>query len=288
MQDWDLVIRTQRSHDYVLKLVLLRDSVYHRQLSARRHALHLAIGRATQQRSKGRLNEVSGTLAYHYSLTEQADLGFPFTALAGGQCLRVFSLAEANRYFASALALYKADPTCEDGDQFAKLLADYALTARLSLEVKTLTGLADRVRPILERFGDSSAHAHFLHHYISCLVWNGRYRDALEVSRALLAMAERLDEDDVLACALVAEMSVSCYCGTLKNDEFEARRRKVEALLVEMKDAYLQNLFMAHLGWNEVGRGRMLGAHAAADRLIEAGQAMNDPLALGYGMAMKG
>ncbi len=287
LEQHDVIHREENSTDYIFKHVLLRDSVYLGLLADQRAALHLAIGDAIAARSADRLSEVAGSLAYHYGLTERSGLAFTYAALAGARGLGIFSLDEANRYFATALSLYEADPSCAEDEKFAAMLADYALSCSLSLEVKTLTELAVRVRLILERFGDSRNHAHFLHHYTSCLIWNGRYRDAQEVSGDLAAMAERLGDDDVTAYALVTQMSVSCYNGRLTNESFEDLRHRAGTLMEGLDDAYLKNFFMAHIGWNEVGRGRVLGAHAAADALIEEGNAMNDPRALGYGTAMK-
>jgi len=142
------------------------------------------------------------------------------------------------------------------------------------------------VRADLETFGDSLHHLRFLHHYASCLVWNGRYADALQISADLSAMAARLGGAQAMAYALVAELAVSCYCGHLDNVGFEARRRAAETHLATFDDAYLQNFLLANIGWNEVVRGRVAGARAAADRMIGTGEAMDDPRALGYGTAM--
>lgn len=122
-----------------------------------------------EKRSEGRLTEVAETLAYHSSLTNRADLAFIYNALAGAKSLGVFSLGEANGYFASALALYQHDPECADNEQFAAFLANYALCSNISLRVKTMIELAVKVRPILSQFGDSRHQVHFLHHFCHAL-----------------------------------------------------------------------------------------------------------------------
>src|SRR6185436_19718953 len=97
-------------------------------------------------------------------------------------------------------------------EQFSEFLANYALCSNISLQVTTMIDLATKVRPILKAFGDSRHHALFLHHYVSCLVCNARYLDALSVQQELSAMALRLGDLDSKAYALVSELSVSSYC----------------------------------------------------------------------------
>lgn len=287
LQAHEIVHREADSSDYVFKHVLLRDAVYQSLASERRTELHLAIAGAIEQRNDGRIAEAAEILAYHYALTDRADLAFTYAAMAGAKSLGVFSLDAANEYFTAALALYRRDPACASDRQFAAFLADYALCLNLSLRVTAMIALAKEVGPILARVGDNHHHVVFLHHYVACLVCNARYLDALEIQKGLSAMAARLGDPASIAYALISEMSVSCYCAPFPIDVFEAKRRDTETALANVDDAYLQNFHLAIIGWNELCRGRVAKAHEAADRLIAAGVSMNDPRSLGYGTAMK-
>lgn len=286
LQAQDLVYRQDASSDYVFKHVLLRDSVYQGLLSERRAELHLKIAQALEQRSDGRLAEVAETLAYHYSLTDRSALAFTYLAMSGVKSLGIFSLDEADRNFTEALALYDRDPAVASDEHFASVLANYALCCNISLRVEAIIGLANNVTPILRRLGDSVDYSLFLHHYMCCLMWNGRFLDALAVQQELSAMAARLGNPKALAYALVSEIAVSGYCAPLSIEAFEAKRREAEAALASVDDAYLQNFYLAFLGWDEVGRGRVVEARKAANRLMVVGVAMNDPRSLGYGTAM--
>ena len=179
------------------------------------------------------------------------------------------------------------DPTCATKEQFAAFLSSFALCSNISLRVKTVIDLAGTVRPILEQVGDNPHHALFLHHYVSCLVCNGKYREAHWVQQDLTAMAERLGDAESKVYAMVNELSVSVYFSPIENAAFEAKKRVVEAELKKLDDAYIQNFFLATVGWNELTRGRVARAHANSDRMIEVGRAKNDPRSLGYGTAMK-
>ena len=287
LQALDIVHREGRSSDYAFKHVLLRDTLYQSLLSERRAQLHLKIAQGLEKRSEGRLAEVAETLAHHYALTDRNDFAFTYLAMAGAKSLGVYSLDEANRYFASALALYERDPGCATDEQFAEMLANFALCSNISLRLKTIIAVTARFRPNLNRSGDSRHHVLILHHYISSLVWTARYRDALSVQQELSAMAKRLGDPKSMAYALISELSVSTYCAPVPIEVFHARRREAEAALTTVDDAYLKNFYLAILAYDEMNRGRITDARAALERLTAIGESMNDPRSLGYAIAMK-
>ena len=287
LQTIDIVYREPDSSDYIFKHVLLRDSVYQALVEQRRTALHLAVARAVERRTATRLVEAAETLAYHYAQTEETALAFRYDTLAGIKSLGVFSLAEAERYFAAALALYQGDPAAIDGDALAEMLARYALCLNLSLQVGPMLDLARTVRPVLEGMGDSRHHVHLLHHHVTSLIWNGRYVDAFTVRQDLSAMAERLGDIESATYAMVTELALSTYHRPLSPDAFAARCREAEAGLAQIDDAYLHNFYLAHVGWNAICRGQVAEARRAADRMIATGTTSNDPRALGYGTAMR-
>jgi class 3 adenylate cyclase len=287
LQSQDYIFREPNSAEFAFKHVLLRDSVYQSLLSEPRAALHLTIAGALERRADNRLTEAAEVLAYHYDRTDRRDLAFRYNALAGTKSLGTFSLGEGNRYFARALELYEQDPTCAADDALAAFLADYALSLNISLQVNTMKDLAAKVRPILDRIGDSLQHVHFLHHYAACLVCNASYAEAYTVQQDLSAMGARLGDAKSLAYTLVSELAVSCYTHFFTDAEFEAKRQAAEAALSNFDDAYLQNYFLAYVGWNEVIRGRVVSALDYAESMIGIGHTKNEPRALGYGMAMK-
>jgi class 3 adenylate cyclase len=284
----DIVYREAGSSGFVFKHVLMRDSVYHSLLSERRTHLHTAIAEALEKRNDNRLSEAAEILAFHYALTGHTDRAFTYHALAGTKSVGVFSLDEANRYFAAALDLYRNDTSCASDGQFSELVANYALSLNISLQVRSMLDLADDVGPILARFGDSHHHVVFLHHNVASMIWNGRYRDAWEVQQDLTDMAERLGDPYAKAYAGVSELALSNYHRPFSNEAYAAKRQAIDAALAEVDDAYLRNYYIAHVGHNEVTRGRMVRAREIADSLTAAGQSRNDPRSTGYGIAMSG
>jgi hypothetical protein len=214
-------------------------------------------------------------------------MAFRYSVLAGTKSLGIFSHTEASRYFATALSLYEADPGIASDAQFAAFLADYGLCLNISLDVKTMIALVDRVAPFLGRAPDSSDHVLFLHHYVSCLVANSRFTEALAVQARLSAMARRVGDPRSIAYALVNELSVSIYCAPIPNAEFDAKRAEIEAAMALFEDGYLRNFHFATIGWNELTRGRVVRAREAAEQMVVHGERRADPRALGYGTAMK-
>ncbi|WP_170764894.1 AAA family ATPase [Ruegeria lacuscaerulensis] len=287
LQAQDVLYRESNSADYIFKHVLLRDSVYQSLVLSRRSELHLAIADALVLRNANRLQEAAEALAFHYGQTDRTDQAFRYSAMAGDKSLGVYSLDEANRYFVAALELYQSDPGCATNEQFAAFMASFALCANISMRVKTIIELAGTVRPILQKVGDTRDHALFLHHYVSCLVCNGRYHEAHWVQQELTEMAERLKDPASTAYAMVNELSVSIYHSPIANERFEAKKREIEAALKKIDDAYIHNFYLATVGWNELTRGRVARAHAASDQMIALGKSKNDPRAMGYGTAMK-
>lgn len=286
LQAQDIVHRDAGSQDYVFKHVLLRDSVYQSLLTVRRAELHLKVAEALERRSEGRLAEVAETLAHHFALTDRSDAAFTYLAMAGSKALGVFSLDEADRYFAAALALHEREPACASDEQLAEMLARYALCSNISLRVRTMVDLAARFRPHLQRVGDSHHHVRFLHHYIASLVWSARFDDALAAQQELSAMAARLGDPQAAAYALVSEMSVGTYRNPVPIERHEARRQETEAALATVADAHLHNYYFAVLAWDQIIRGRTTEARKAIERLVNVGEAMNDPRSLGYAASM--
>ena len=287
LQALDILFREANSSDYIFKHVLLRDSVYQSLVTARRAVLHLATAHALEIRNSNLLEEVAETLAHHFGHTDRTDGAFTYNAMAGAKSLGTYSLDEANRYFVSALELYRDDPSCATDVQFAALVADFALCSNISLRVTDFIERVENIRPILDSMGDSRNHVLFLHHYVSCLVCNGKYLEAYRVQQDLTAMADRLGDPESKAYAMVNELSVSIYHAPISNAVFEAKTNEIESVLDTFEDAYIQNFHLATVGWNELTRGRVNGANATADKMIEIGTSRNDPRSLGYGTAMK-
>ena len=138
MQALDLVYPDGKSGDYSFKHALVRDALYQSLLTGPRAALHLKIAEEIERRSGNRLTEVVEMLAHHYGQTDRADKAFTYLAMAGAKSLGVYSLDEAGKYFAAAIALLDKNPDCASDQQVADLLVDYTLYSNLSYRLKSI------------------------------------------------------------------------------------------------------------------------------------------------------
>ena len=287
LHDLDFFKRDANSSNYAFRHVLLREAVYGGLLADQRQDLHLAVAEGLEQRSGNRLPEVAETLAYHFTRANRARQSFTYSVLAGGKALGIYSLDLADQYFAEAMALYDRDPTCTSDPEFSAFVANYGMCLNISMRVKTMLALTDKVGPTIRRIGDSPHHVTFLHHLVVCLICSAGYFRANDIRAEMMAMAARLGDNTSRAYALVTDLALSCHFAPYPAEDFEARRQEAEAALAQLDDAYLRNYLYAYLGFDKVCRGLVAEANDLADQMIARGTARDDARSLGYGTAMK-
>jgi class 3 adenylate cyclase len=283
----DLVYPEVNSSDYAFKHALVRDTVYQSLLSGSRSALHLRIAEAMERRGSNRLAEVAETLAYHYSNTDRADKAFTYLAWAGLKSLGVYSLDEADQYFAAAVALVNKEPACASDAQLADMLANYALCSNISLKLKQIIDLATHFQPRLERLGDSQQRALIRYHYVQTLLWSSKFKQAEQAQRELAAMTDRLGDARSCAYALVTDILISTHVAPKPVEVIRADARKALAAAESAGDAYLQYNVLAAAAWDELNRGLITEASRAAEEMLGAGLRANDPRSMGYALALK-
>ena len=122
MQALDLVHPDGKFGDYSFKHALVRDALYQSLLTGPRTALHLKIAEEVERDHKNRLAEVAETLAHHYGQTDRFGKAFSYLALAGAKSLGLYSLEEAEKYLAAAIALLEMNPECASDQQVAEFI----------------------------------------------------------------------------------------------------------------------------------------------------------------------
>jgi class 3 adenylate cyclase len=287
MQASDVVYADAASDGYAFKHALMRDALYQSLLTRPRQALHLRIAEEIERRSGNRPAEVCEALAHHFSQTDRAEKAFVYLAMAGAKSLGVYSLDEADRYFAAAMALVDKEPSCASDRQVADLLVNYVHSSHISLRLKTIIDVVERSRPRLDRLGDSPQRILIQHHYVTTLIWSARHREAQKAQSDLVAMAERMRDAKSTAYALASGISVSTHVAPMPLEAFEAQRRKVFRDPASLDDRYLQNFVLAAVGWDQLNRGRIPQALEAAEELMAAGRRLNDPRSMGYALALR-
>jgi class 3 adenylate cyclase len=283
----DLVYLDPQSGSYSFKHAMVRDSVYQSLLSTTRAALHLKIAVEIERRSSNRLTEVAEALAHHYGQTDNYDKAFTYLTSAGVKSLGVYSLDEADQYFAAAAALVEQEPGCASDGQLAEMLANYALCSNISLKLKQIIDIATRFEMRLGRLNDCEHRILILYHYVQTLLWSSKFKQAEQSQRELTAMAERLGDARARAYALVNSILVSTHVAPKPATQIRADTLEALAAAESANDAYLQYNILAAAGWDELNRGLITEATLAAERMLAAGHETNDARSVGYALALK-
>jgi len=286
MQALDLIRLDGKSAEYVFKHALVRDALYQSLLTEPRRALHAKIAEEIERRSGNRLTEVAEVLARHYSQTDQTGKAFAYLSMAGSKSLGVYSLDEAAKHFAAALALLDKNPDCASDDQVAEFLVSYALLLNLNNQLQMIIDILIRYLARIDRLGDDPRAILIRHQFVFALIWNLRYREAASVQRETSPIAERLGDSRSKAYSLAGEIHVSTMIAPKPLNEFEVLKREAIKAASDTTDSYIQNWTRFVIGWEEFHRGRMTHARDAARELMQVGGLLNDPRSTGLGLAL--
>ena len=150
MQRLDLIRSEGTSQEYAFKHALVRDALYQSLLKEPRTQLHVKIAEEIERRSGNRLTEVVETLAYHYALTDRTAKAFAFLAMAAEKSLGVYSLDDADKYFAAAITLLDAHADCASDEQVAEFLVGYAAFSHLMMRLTATRETVERFTPRLQ------------------------------------------------------------------------------------------------------------------------------------------
>ena len=286
VQALDLVHPDGKFGDYSFKHALVRDALYQSLLTGPRAALHLKIAEEVERRHENHLAEAAETLAHHYGQTDQFDKAFAYLALAGAKSLGVYSLEEAEKYLAAAIALLETNPECASDQQVAELLADFTLLSNLSMRFNSAMKIVERFKCRLDRLGANPSCVLVQHHCVFALSSTARFREAETAQVDLSAATAKLNDERSKAYALVSAVQLSPYVRLYQADTFDSLSHEALAAASTLNDPYLQFLTRSAIVQEEVYRRRMTNALKAAEELVEVGRRMNDPRSLGYGIAL--
>ena len=195
MEGLDLVRAVSGGSDYEFKHALVRDALYESLLTARRAELHLRVAEEIERRSGNRLAEVAEELAHHFSQTDRRTKAFAYLTMAGEKSLGVYSLDEAERCFAGAVALAEKQPEIADDGAIVDLLISYAALLNLRLQFLRSIDLLEKFAAPIERLGDDPKAVILRHHSVFALIWNRKYKKAWAAQREASEIADRLKDN---------------------------------------------------------------------------------------------
>jgi class 3 adenylate cyclase/tetratricopeptide (TPR) repeat protein len=201
-------IRLLPNIQYRFKHAFIQGVVYKSLLGPRRKALH---GRIAQSMEFLGLQEQAGTLAYHYSESEQQENAVKYLMLAGDQMARFSANAEAFNYYDRALSLAKSPPGSPEMEraQIDASLKRASVSTSREAQEQDHNYLAE-ARTLAEALGDEARLASVLYWLGRLAYVQGRFDAAINYAEQGLAIADRLN-DEGLAAPPVNLMGRSCY-----------------------------------------------------------------------------
>jgi predicted ATPase/class 3 adenylate cyclase len=200
---------------YSFKHALMRDAAYDSLLRARRQVLHERIGKALEERFPSVAAEEPELLAYHFAAAGLADTAARYHELAGDRAVARSAYNEAVAHFLAALEQIRQLPDHLQPELALLLKLHPALTIVKSAVSEEAGDVASRAYEIAQGMGDGPE--------LFKATWNlwlgdnmGR-RSAAALSRAeeLVALAHRLNDEDLLLEALHCRWSTALFEGDL-------------------------------------------------------------------------
>ncbi|MGA2127412.1 MAG: AAA family ATPase [Xanthobacteraceae bacterium] len=284
IQALGLIRPVGRSGDFTFKHVLVQDVLYESLLRPSRSELHARIAAEIERRSRGRLPEVAETLAFHYAQTDQADKAFDYLVMAGRKSLGLYSLTEAARFFAQALALFDRHPQCADGAALIELLDSISRVFLMQANDAALVDLVDRYRAHIDLAPPTPGLVWLLANYSFASSNTFGLLPGLAAAEQALAAAVRLGDNRCKAFARVVAAYATVSLGRGEPDDI-GRQLQLAALESDATDdAYLQ-MFVRYLGaWNGFSRGLIEPCRTFALELQERCRASPYPRAAAMGL----
>jgi class 3 adenylate cyclase/tetratricopeptide (TPR) repeat protein len=298
LQTADLLQPGDASGEFVFKHALVRDALYGSLLTARRAALHQRIAAAIERRSGNRPIEVAELLAHHYGMTDCVEKAFEYLALAGAKSIGVYSLEEADRYFARAMEVATAFPGRVDPAKFGDLLVRYLQMLLMTSRFLQMSALAETHARTLETLSDQLPLALVLAFHATSLMMQARFGEAASLSaRAVqiastaelrLILEEGASDDRAVGYVLASAAAVLTIAAARRPGETEAMGLEAVRRSSGADDAFLPVWSLAALGWHYFCRGLLVEGRDCYRRLLEVGQAQQDPRASSFGLWMLG
>jgi hypothetical protein len=183
IQALDLIYADAGSGEFIFKHSLVRDALYDSLLKSPRSALHLKIATEIEQRSHNRLPEVAEALAHHYGQTGRVDKWYTYLVMAGEKAPRIYSLADAERCFETALKILDQHPDIVSGVDLANLVERHSYLLNINTRARDICSLVERRLPQIEAAGTSPQLVKILHHYSWARLTRARYRACHDVPR---------------------------------------------------------------------------------------------------------
>jgi class 3 adenylate cyclase len=213
---------------YSFRHALLRDAAYDSLLRARRQVLHERVGKALEAHFPSIVAEEPEQLAHHFAAADLAGAAAYYHERAGDRAAGRSAYSEAIAHFSAALNETRKLPDSVQGELALLLKLNPALSILKGPQSDEVAKVSQRAYEIAQGLGDGPE--------LFKATWNlwlaanlGR-RSSAALSRAeeLVALSERLNEEDLLLEAIHCRWSTAFFHGDFAvafNDSREGVRR---------------------------------------------------------------
>jgi predicted ATPase len=213
---------------YSFKHALLRDAAYDSLLRARRRVLHERVGKALEARFPSIVAEEPEQLAHHFAAAGLAEAAAYYHERAGDRAASRSAYSEAIAHFSAALNETRKLPDSAQRELALLLKLNPALSILEGAQSDKVAKVSQRAYEIAQELGDGPE--------LFKATWNLWYGDTLgrrssaALSRAeeLVALGERLNEEDLLLEAIHCRWSTAFFHGNYVvafNDSREGVKR---------------------------------------------------------------
>jgi class 3 adenylate cyclase/predicted ATPase len=204
--------------EYIFKHALTQDVAYNSMLIERRKALHEQTGQALEFLYRDKLEEHFHEMAHHYSHSAHTEKAIEYLQKAGRQAVQRAAMQEAVVQFTAALALVRARPESPESHQ-QELSLCLALGTPLVLTkghaAPEVEAIYTRARALCQQGEDSSQLFSVLLGLRRFYGVRGEFPTAFELSGQLLALAERLQNNEWQIRAHVMQAELYMLVGEL-------------------------------------------------------------------------
>src|SRR6185437_13521561 len=250
--DRDLVFALPNQEGrYAFKHVLVRDAVYHSQLTSARRHWHLGIAEAIERQAGPHLPEVAEQLVTHYRLAGRDDRALPFLKMAGEKSLAVYALADAERQFRDAVGLIESGAVPDGHRLLGPILVPFMRVLEFAGAFADIQRLARRHLPALEAAGESR-----------------EFRPSEHFAQRGLAVAEAIGDAAARAQAQLVLMKIYTATDFDPDPDIVPRLgREIIAVAEAVSDSYLVCATRFQLAIHRLYTGELAAARAAAHEL---------------------
>jgi class 3 adenylate cyclase/tetratricopeptide (TPR) repeat protein len=277
LRRWEFLYEEPKAEEsaYFFKHALTQEAVYQSLLTSRRHALHLAAGRAFETFYQEHLEDVYGSLAYHYSKADEPGKAVSYLSLFAERAARGYAHVEAAKALREALEQADRLPVAERDRRGLELILQLASSLLPLAQFQETLELFLHHREAVERLGDPALAAPYFFWLAHTYSYLGNQEEAARHANLAIAAA-RASRD-------VATEGKAHY--VLSRDAFWAGQfsegighcLQAVALLEQNADRWWQGQAYWVAGFNHYVLGQFEEAFAAMARAHDIWLALADP-----------